>query len=72
MDATNEKMKNKTISNFGFKGSEDGQLIEIAKEYTRLRPGLSLKAAIRNYLLETLPREIERIRNNGGQLANQG
>ena len=72
MDATNEKMKNKTISNFGFKGSEDGQLIEIAKEYTRLRPGLSLKAAIRNYLLETLPREIERIRNNGDQLANQG
>ena len=72
MDAINEKMKNKTISNFGFKGSEDGQLIEIAKEYTRLRPGLSLKAAIRNYLLETLPREIERIRNNGGQPAGQG
>ena len=64
-------MKNKTVSNLGFKGDEDGELIELAKEYTRLRPGLSLKAAIRNYLLETLPTEIKRIRQNkNGHLAN--
>lgn len=68
MDAKKEKMKNKTISNLGFKGSEDGDLIELAKEYTRLRPGLSLKAAIRNYLLETLPEEIKQLRNNSRQL----
>jgi hypothetical protein len=68
MDANKIKMKSKTVSNLGFKGSDDGELIELAKEYARLRPGLSLKAAIRNYLLIALPKEIERIRNNGGQL----
>jgi hypothetical protein len=68
MDANKIKMKSKTVSNLGFKGSDDGELIELAKEYARLRPGLSLKAAIRNYLLIALPKEIERIRNNGEQL----
>jgi len=71
MDAKKQrkKMKNKTTSNFGYKGSEDGDLIELAKEYTRLRPGLSLQAAVRNYLLETLPVEIARIRSNDGDMA---
>lgn len=65
MDAIGKKMKSKTVSNLGFKGSDDGDLIELAKEYARLRPGLTLKAAIRNYLLTNLPKEIERLRNNG-------
>ena len=72
MDATkkkNRRMKNKTISHLGFKGSEDGTLIDLAKEYTKLRPGLTVKAAIRNFLLTSLPKEIERLRGNG-QLAN--
>jgi len=72
MAAQDVKMKNKTVSHLGFKGSDDGELIDLAKEYCKLRPGLSLKAAIRNYLLETLPTEIKRIRGNGGQLAGQG
>lgn len=71
MDANKAKMKNKTVSHLGFKGDEDGELIDMAKEYCKLRPGLTLKAAIRNYLLTTLPAEIERIRNNSGNLVGQ-
>jgi hypothetical protein len=71
MDAADEGTKVKTgiINHLNFKGDEDGQLLELANSYRRLRPGLTVKAAIRNYLLENLPVEIERLRNNGGQLA---
>ncbi len=68
MDVSKTKMKNKTVSNLSFKGSEDGELIDYAKEYARLRPGLTVKAAIRNYLLTTLPDAIKNLRENGGRL----
>lgn len=71
MDASKKKkaMKNGIVSHFGFKGDEDGELLELANTYRRLRPGLTVKAAIRNFLLVKLPDEIKRLSDNKSQLA---
>jgi hypothetical protein len=68
MDAEKkEPVKNKIVGYLNFKGDEDGDLLELANTYRRLRPGLTLKAAIRNFLLEKLPGEIEQLQ--GGKKA---
>ena len=64
MDASKRKtVKNRNVGYLGFKGDEDGELLTLANQYKQLRPGLTLKAAIRNFLLEKLPEEIQRITN---------
>lgn len=69
MDVKKMKMKNKIVGHIGFRQKEDGDVLTLANTYSRLRPGLSPKAAIRNFLLENLPVEIERIKKNHSNLA---
>ena len=70
MDANKKmKMKKKTVGHIGFRQKEDGDMLTLANTYSQLRPGLSPKAAIRNFLLESLPCEIERIKKNHSNLA---
>jgi hypothetical protein len=71
MDAADkaDKVRNGIISHLNFKGDEDGRLLELANCYRSLRPGLTVKAAIRNYLLENLPLEIKRLSSSGTPMA---
>jgi len=62
-------MSNKIVCNLGFEKQGDKDVLTLANTYSRLRPGLSPKAAIRNFLLESLPCEIERIKKNHSNLA---
>ena len=70
MDAEKQTVNNKTVNNLNFKGDDDGDLIELCIEYKKCRPGLTLKAAIRNYLFETLPAAIDKIKAEKPRMAS--
>jgi hypothetical protein len=48
---------------------DDRPVLQKINELASVVPGVRAKDALKNFLLRTLPTEIERLRNNGGQLA---
>ena len=61
---TNKVIKIKVVRSIVFQIPRDNELIELAREYARLRPGLNVKTAIRNFILTKLPMEIEAIKKS--------
>jgi hypothetical protein len=48
---------------------DDRDVLQKINELASVIPGLRAKDALKNFLLRSLPAEIERLRSNGGQLA---
>jgi len=73
----NEEVIMRPVNTIQFDKDEDGDLMQLINNYALIFNELVMKRtsprnAIRNFLAQALPGEIERIRNNGGQPASQG
>jgi len=51
---------------------DDRDALQKINELSSVLPGVRPKTALINFLLRTLPAEIQRLRRNGGQLTGQG
>lgn len=63
----------KQVNTIQFDNKDDGDLMRLINNYTAIFNEKVMKRtpprnAIRNFLIEELPKAIERIRNNGNQL----
>lgn len=50
------------------KVADDREVLQRINELASVVPGIGPKDALKNFLLRTLPAEIQRLRENGGQL----
>ena len=69
----NEEVIMRPVNTIQFDKDEDGDLMQLINNYALIFNELVMKRtsprnAIRNFLSQALPIEIERIRGNGGQL----
>ena len=69
----NEEITMRPVNTIQFDKDEDGDLMQLVNNYAlifneRVMKRTSPRNAIRNFLSQALPREIERIHNNGGQI----
>jgi len=55
----------KMVNSLSFKPKEDAELLEIVNEYAHMVKGVVPKQAVRNFLLNHLPKETKRLRNGG-------